>query len=92
MPYTGSVLAYPNLGVGAAGGYCSSGSGLPLAEARVNPEITWSITTNAASGSPWDAGIDSFFASSSNEGCSPANTAEVIVYINSSSFSARANC
>jgi hypothetical protein len=85
--YNGSVRAYPNTDIGAAGGYCSTSSGLPVAESGAHPLVTWSITPNAVSGSRWDAGIDSFFASSSTEGCSPTNTGEVIVYINASSFS-----
>jgi hypothetical protein len=81
------VLAYPDIEVGCQGGYCTTGSGLPAAESSVTPEVTWSTTNNPQSGSKFDTGIDSWFASSASEGSKPTPTGEVMVLINSSGFS-----
>jgi hypothetical protein len=60
---------------------------LPAAESSITPEVTWSTTDNPQSGSEFDTGIDSWFASSASEGSKPTPTAEVMVLINSSGFS-----
>jgi hypothetical protein len=85
--YTGSVLAYPNINVGCQGGYCSAASELPAAESSITPKVTWS-TSSPQSGSKFDTGIDSWFASSGSEGAKPTPTGEVMVVINSSGFTA----
>ena len=85
--YTGGVLAYPDINVGCQGGYCTTSSELPAAESSITPEVTWS-TNNPQNGSKFDTGIDSWFASSGSEGSRPKPTGEVMVVINSSSFTA----
>ena len=81
-----NVVSYPDINVGCQGGYCSTASGLPAAESAVTPVVTWSTTNTAASGSEFDTGIDSWFASSATEGSNPTPSGEVMVLINSSSF------
>jgi hypothetical protein len=85
--YTGGVLSYPDINVGCQGGYCTAYSGLPASESSIEPEVTWSTTNSPQSGSSFDTGIDSWFASSGSEGSNPTPNGEVMVLINSSNFS-----
>ena len=80
-------LSYPDINVGCQGGYCTTSSGLPAPESSIEPEVTWSTTNTPQSGSKFDTGIDSLFASSASEGSKPTPSGEVMVLINSSSFS-----
>jgi hypothetical protein len=73
--------------VGCQGGYCTTSSGLPALESSIEPEVTWSTTDSSQSGSRFDTGIDSWFASSGSEGPNPTPSGEVMVLINSSNFS-----
>jgi hypothetical protein len=85
--YTGEVLSYPYINVGCQGGYCTTSSGLPAPESSIEPEVTWSTVNSPRSGSKFDTGIDSWFASSGSEGSKPTPSGEVMVVINSSNFS-----
>jgi hypothetical protein len=85
--YTGEVLSYPDINVGCQGGYCTTSSGLPALESSIEPEVTWSTANSPQSGSKFDTGIDSWFASSGSEGSDPTPSGEVMVLINSSNFS-----
>ena len=80
-------LSYPDINVGCQGGYCTTSSGLPAPESSIGPEVTWSTTNSPQSGSKFDTGIDSLFASSGSEGSKPTPSGEVMVLINSSNFS-----
>jgi hypothetical protein len=82
-----NVLSYPDINVGCQGGYCSTASGLPAGESSITPLVTWSTANNPQTGSRFDTGIDSWFASSGSEGSRPTPTGEVMVLINSSGFS-----
>jgi hypothetical protein len=84
---TGEPLSYPDINVGCEGGFCTTSSGLPAPESSIEPEVTWSTTNNPQSGSKFDTGIDSWFASSASEGSKPTPSGEVMVLINSSNFS-----
>jgi hypothetical protein len=87
VAYTGKVLSYPDINVGNEGGYCSVNSGLPAPEATVNPRVAWTIKVGGAvTGTKYDAAIDSWF-STDVTGCKPARRGEVLVFLNSSSFS-----
>jgi len=84
--YTGRVLSYPDINVGNEGGYCSANSGLPAPESTVNPRVTWTIkVSSAVTGTKYGASIDNWF-SNNVTGCNPSHGAEVMVYLNSSSF------
>jgi hypothetical protein len=85
--YTGGVLSYPDISVGCQGGYCTTSSALPAPESSIEPEVTWSTVNSPQSGSKFDTGIDSWFASSGSEGSKPTPSGEVMVLINSSNFS-----
>jgi len=85
--YTGGILSYPDINVGCQGGYCTTSSGLPAPESSIQPEVTWSTANSPQSGSAFDTGIDSWFASSGSEGSDPTPSGEVMVLINSSNFS-----
>ena len=85
--YTGGVLSYPDINVGCQGGYCTTSSGLPAPESSIEPEVTWSTANSPQSGSKFDTGIDSWFASSGSEGSRPTPSGEVMVVINCSNFS-----
>jgi hypothetical protein len=85
--YTGGVLSYPDINVGCQGGYCTTSSGLPAPESSIQPEVTWSTANSPQSGSKFDTGIDSWFASSGSEGSKPTPSGEVMVVINCSNFS-----
>jgi len=85
--YTGEVLSYPDINVGCEGGYCTTSSGLPTPESSIQPKVTWSTTNSPQSGSRFDTGIDSWFASSGSEGSKPTPSGEVMVLINSSNSS-----
>jgi hypothetical protein len=84
---TDGPLSYPDINVGCQGGYCTTSSGLPAPESSIEPEVTWSTTNTPQSGSKFDTGIDSLFASSGSEGSKPTPSGEVLVLINSSNFS-----
>ena len=84
--YTGKVLSYPDINVGCQGGYCTTSSD---ASARIVNRTggTWSTTNSPESGSKFDTGIDSWFASSGSELSKPTPSGEVMVLINSTNFS-----
>jgi hypothetical protein len=84
-PYTGGVLAYPDVNVGCSGGYCTPSSGLPVAESSAAPVVTWS-TVNSSPGSKFDTTLDLLF--SNTPGSSPPINGEVMVMINSSGYTA----
>lgn len=81
MPYNPDTVAYPNVGIGCSGGYCSTGSGLPVPEPTAAPVVTWS-TVNSSPGSEFDTTLDLLFSNTFNS--SPPIDAEVMVMIDSS--------
>ena len=85
MPYNPDTLAYPNVSIGCSGGYCSTSSGLPVAEPAAAPVVTWS-TVNSSPGSKFDTALDLMFSSSPNS--RPPIGAELMVMINSSGYTA----
>jgi hypothetical protein len=84
---TDEPLSYPDINVGCEGGYCTTSSGLPALESSIEPGVTWSTTNSPQSGSKFDTGIDSWFATSGTEGSKPTPSGEVMVLINSSNSS-----
>lgn len=84
-PYTGRVLAYPDVNIGCSGGYCTRGSGLPVLESAAAPVVTWS-TVNSSPGSKFDTALDLLFSSTPSS--SPPIDAEVMVMINNSGSTA----
>jgi hypothetical protein len=85
MPYNPDTLAYPNVSIGCSGGYCSTGSGLPVPEPTAAPVVTWS-TVNSSPGSKFDTTLDLLFSNTFTS--SPPIDAEVMVMINSSGYTA----
>jgi hypothetical protein len=83
IPYTGGVLAYPDVNIGCSGGYCTNGSGLPVLESAAAPVVTWS-TVNSSPGSRFDTTLDMLFSNTFTS--SPPIDAEVMVMINSSGY------
>ena len=84
-PYTGGVLAYPDVNIGCSGGYCTPSSGLPVLESAAAPVVTWS-TVNSSPGSKFDTTLDLLFSNTLDS--SPPIDAEVMVMINSSGSAA----
>ncbi len=84
-PYTGGVLAYPDVSIGCSGGYCTQSSRLPVLESAAAPVVTWS-TVNSSPGSKFDTTLDLLFSNTLNS--SPPIDAEVMVMINSSGYTA----
>jgi hypothetical protein len=85
IPYKSAVLAYPDVNVGCSGGYCTTGSGLPVPEPAAAPVVTWS-TVNSSPGSKFDTALDLLFSNTPSS--SPPTDAEVMVMINSSGYTA----
>jgi hypothetical protein len=85
IPYTGGVLAYPDVNIGCSGGYCTTDSGLPVSESAAAPVVTWS-TVNSSPGSKFDTALDLLFSNTFTS--SPPVDAEVMVMINSSGYTA----
>lgn len=80
--FTGGVLAYPNAGFGCSSGYCTTGdSYLPVAVSTdPYPIVNWTYSgSGAATGSEYDAAIDSEFSAACT-GSSPAMNESIIVY------------
>jgi Glycosyl hydrolase family 12 len=85
VPYTGGVLAYPDVNIGCSGGYCTRNSGLPVLEPAAAPVVTWS-TVSSSPGSKFDTALDLLFSNTLSS--SPPINGEVMVMINSSGYTA----
>ncbi len=78
QPSGGDVVAYPNIQYGAAYGYTTPGSGLPVRLSRMGHPLFTATAAGAARGS-WIADFDSWFFSGSDT--SSHGTTEMIIVL-----------